>query len=1266
MTSICHNNHANNSSYPPFPPNSADISPPTSLSDSLCPGRSISDPSPSEPPPSRSISPIIYRPKSDADSALLVSTLDANPSRPRVSHRRSSPRSQTLPATYSTLSDLTFPTSSHRTPKPLSRRPSSPSTASSSSDTSPPPSSHSRTPQHTSVGIGRKVADSLQLFKESVSLPETEVINPLAFTGACSPSHRRISSHSPGDDDDDVIGPHFEFVKRADWQEREAAAHRRERSLLTLDMARARESIVGVSQERRQSQSRRKERGDPSKDGGLDDRTLYSKDLPRQRDSRGRPRDRQQRHEQSSLALPPSTQPTPRAPSYHDLCLTPTVTSPPRSYPLSPPASHFQPSPDFRSPTILTSASISHHACASEISHSRSPTPIRTVSRLPSRVHRDHDIVSTPSPWTTDDESAWESASVTSTASISSPISPPEPLESNPGVTWPTDNDYDMSSRTPIDDDVGVDGRYHARFDPSEDVLPHIPLRPFRNQVGGHTSIYKFTKRAVCKPLVSRENLFYEAVEREAPPLLDFIPRYLGVMLVSYRKVPGSKGSSVRPGDHLPARPPLHKAVTDTSAPSVKQSKLSLYETHEGDTDRGDDEAELPEVILDRNRHIVPEWMLRHTRSRAQSRATVPPAGFHHRSSRPFLASASSSPGLGSPRSQSKAGSASSSPGPLARHGLTPPGDGADIPTTPANSPNVSTKVLLSQLPPPVHGKFFLGGENANTGNGYKHPHIHASHMDQTHSPLSPPYPIHPTPGSGWFDGLGSTTVNTKLRDHVFGAIMRRFQRRHDCRWNGGMRMEDEGDIADAEGESDGASARVDPMVRRRKKPGYVDRLKAEEVVAQVESLRQVRSEQVMTSAAKMRAFHDVASSTSGAPDLFDFEDEHEARLDGNGVAIRRRSRPRAAIVDTPLHGRARHPSPLEGPHYPINHKESDDAVTRQNHFILMEDLTGRLKRPCVLDLKMGTRQYGVDAAATKKKSQRKKCDRTTSRSLGVRICGMQVWNHVTQSYVTQDKYQGREIKKDDFPAALASFLHNGENLLAHQIPCILGKIYALARIINRLKGFRFYGCSLLFIYDGDHEVQEALETSYSEHPIPRHHRGESLERHRRLHQVSERGSLEHSPMSLRRSYSEDLLGDQRCSRRRRRGEVNIRIVDFAHMTTGHDWLSYPDGFDHRGAQEANGGKGYSTDVDPATGLIYARFPPHDPDEPDRGFLFGLKNLAESLEKIYNDERLRQNKSRDDASAVKDRLPPLSTDSKRVFQEIMKLDDPDDWGYLST
>ena len=322
---------------------------------------------------------------------------------------------------------------------------------------------------------------------------------------------------------------------------------------------------------------------------------------------------------------------------------------------------------------------------------------------------------------------------------------------------------------------------------------------------------------------------------------------------------------------------------------------------------------------------------------------------------------------------------------------------------------------------------------------------------------------------------------------------------------------------------------------------------------------------------------------------------------------------------------------------------------------------------------------------------------------------------------MTQNKYSGREIKADNFASVLASFLHDGERLLVHQIPILLSKIYSLAKIISRLKGYRFYGCSVLLIYDGDREVQDVLISQTCEQPCSRKRRGESLER-RRNHQKYPSGSsgsststakfrqpsdadgkkADQDPSStsplatpLRRSHSEDLMvgsaaGRCHSSRPRKRGEVNLRIVDFAHTTTGQDWLPYPDPSmdkyspeylnSHPKVEEVSSGEGYVADIDPATGRIYARFPPHYPDQPDRGFLWGLKNVAETLETLWNQERVRRMKGSGMSSgsvtspgsvyssssstwgAVQ--LPPLSTYGKEIFAEIFG-ENNEDLGYIS-
>jgi inositol-hexakisphosphate kinase len=52
-------------------------------------------------------------------------------------------------------------------------------------------------------------------------------------------------------------------------------------------------------------------------------------------------------------------------------------------------------------------------------------------------------------------------------------------------------------------------------------------LIPYRHQVGGHTTLWRFSKRAVCKQLTNRENEFYETVEHYHPQLLKFLPRFV-------------------------------------------------------------------------------------------------------------------------------------------------------------------------------------------------------------------------------------------------------------------------------------------------------------------------------------------------------------------------------------------------------------------------------------------------------------------------------------------------------------------------------------------------------------------------------------------------------------------------------------------------------------------------------------------------------------------------------------------------------------------
>jgi inositol-hexakisphosphate 5-kinase len=62
-----------------------------------------------------------------------------------------------------------------------------------------------------------------------------------------------------------------------------------------------------------------------------------------------------------------------------------------------------------------------------------------------------------------------------------------------------------------------------------------VVLEPYSHQVGGHSTMFRFSRRAVCKQLNNRENEFYERIEQRHPDMLRFLPR-----LVSFNFCSGS------------------------------------------------------------------------------------------------------------------------------------------------------------------------------------------------------------------------------------------------------------------------------------------------------------------------------------------------------------------------------------------------------------------------------------------------------------------------------------------------------------------------------------------------------------------------------------------------------------------------------------------------------------------------------------------------------------------------------------------------------
>ncbi|XP_062578577.1 inositol hexakisphosphate kinase 1-like [Saccostrea cucullata] len=174
-------------------------------------------------------------------------------------------------------------------------------------------------------------------------------------------------------------------------------------------------------------------------------------------------------------------------------------------------------------------------------------------------------------------------------------------------------------------------------------------------------------------------------------------------------------------------------------------------------------------------------------------------------------------------------------------------------------------------------------------------------------------------------------------------------------------------------------------------------------------------------------------------------------------------------------------------PWIPRCHKKMLKKLRKSNQnpdlhckFILLENVAAQFCHPSILDLKMGTRQHGDDVSPEKKKRFMKKCQNTTSSSLGVRVGGMRVYQANSDKYICVNKRYCLGLKVDGFTQTMHQFLHNGFELRKDLLDPIIEKLRDLYRHIQTLDTYRFYGSSLLILYDQRSEVEDRKTNSRS------------------------------------------------------------------------------------------------------------------------------------------------------------------------------------------
>ncbi|KAF0406837.1 SAICAR synthase-like protein [Gigaspora margarita] len=162
-----------------------------------------------------------------------------------------------------------------------------------------------------------------------------------------------------------------------------------------------------------------------------------------------------------------------------------------------------------------------------------------------------------------------------------------------------------------------------------------------------------------------------------------------------------------------------------------------------------------------------------------------------------------------------------------------------------------------------------------------------------------------------------------------------------------------------------------------------------------------------------------------------------------------------------------------------VTHADVKDA----EEAICIENVLSKFKKPCVMDLKLGTQLWGEDADERKRQKAILKAERTTSSSMGIYITACRVYGKSSNNYT----YYSREYCRNLTPITIIKCF--ADFFMAEISPS--QRQLVINRFIEDLTSFlealekqdvRLRSASLLFVYEGDpNAFTEALNKEEEE-----------------------------------------------------------------------------------------------------------------------------------------------------------------------------------------